>query len=130
MATRPSALVERSSHLLFFFHLDDDLELLHCEIGASEVAARGQGRRAARRGPGAIAFFFSPANRFPEKRWERPGNGASRARETGHALSISAFVAAFTSPPCCFSIATTSSSGWPVIDASVFTRFAPSSLSP
>ena len=70
VATRPSALVERSSHLLFLFStLDDDLELLHCEIGASEGSRRGvRGRRAARRGPGCDrVFFFSPANRFPEK---------------------------------------------------------------
>jgi hypothetical protein len=129
VATRPSALVARSSHLLFLFStLDDDLELLHCEIGASEGSRCGvRGRRAARRGPGCDRVFFSrPPTASPKKRWERTGKrSVEGARETGHALSISAFVAAFTSPPCCFSIATTSSSGWPVIDASVFTSFRP-----
>ena len=60
----------------------------------------------------ATAIWFSLVPITPEN-----------ARFEGHALSIRAFVAAFTSPLYCFSIATTSSVGWPVIAASVLTSF-------
>ena len=85
---------------------------------------RGEGV-SARRGEGEIAFpRAGVVDCFSSGRSNRSRVAARRrrAREAGaagHALSMSAFVAAFTSPAYFLSIATTSSSPWPVMLTSV-----------
>ena len=76
-------------------------------MGSAPAGARHHARKSSRP---ATAIWFSLEPITPET-----------ARFEGHALSIRALVAAFTSPLYCFSIATTSSVGWPVIAASVLT---------
>ena len=109
---------ERAHRRLLRALLRDLLELFHC------ATREGRGRQRASRG----GRDRVPARRRRRLLFERSIDRSRvaarrrRAREAGaagHALSMSAFVAAFTSPAYFLSIATTSSSPWPVMLTSV-----------
>ena len=78
-------------------------------------AGRGE-ERARRRGTREV---YSPPFGFPDGVQSAPANEQSGGFRAVDSLSIRAFVAASMSPPYFLSMATTSSSPWPVIEQSV-----------
>lgn len=95
------------------------LELFHCGVGGygwvPVSAGRGE-ERARRRGTREV---YSPPFGFPAGVESAPANEQSGGFRAVDSLSIRAFVAASMSPPYFLSMATTSSSPWPVIEQSV-----------
>ena len=95
------------------------LELFHCGVGGYgwvPVSAGVGEERARRRGTREV---YSPPFGFPAGVESAPANEQSGGFRAVDSLSIRAFVAASMSPPYFLSMATTSSSPWPVIEQSV-----------
>ena len=107
------------THVLLRSLLGHRLELFHCGVGGygwvPVSAGRGE-ERARRRGTREV---YSPPFGFPAGVESAPANEQSGGFRAVDSLSIKAFVAASMSPPYFLSMATTSSSPWPVIEQSV-----------